>query len=89
MKKNFFLIILALAISLGLLYNLLSEPIYIPKKMIDPPELTNTDTIYQEIEKLQIKSDTIKLYYETKINTYRTLPTPKRVHIFAERINRQ
>jgi LPS O-antigen subunit length determinant protein (WzzB/FepE family) len=89
MKKKIVLITICVFISLGLLYNLLSEPIYIPKKIIDPPELTNTDTIYQQIEKLQIKSDTIKLYYETKINTYRTLPTPKRVRIFSERINRQ
>ena len=56
--------------------------------LIEPIALTNTDTIYKEIEVLKLKSDTIKLYYEKKINNYRILPTPERVRIFADRINR-
>ena len=49
--------------------------------------LTNTDTIYQEIEVLRYRQDTIKLYYETKIINYRTLPTTDRIKLFAKRIN--
>lgn len=56
-----------------------------PKPII----LTNTDTIYQDIERLKIKSDTIKIKYETKINAYHSAPTDGRVQLFSDRINRQ
>jgi hypothetical protein len=59
----------------------------IPPSYIEPIILSNTDTIYQEIEVLKLKQDTIKLYYEKKINIYRALPTPERVELFAKRIN--
>ena len=59
-----------------------------PPSYIEPIILTNTDTLYQEIEILKLKRDTIKLYYEKKINNYRILPTPERVRMFADRINR-
>ena len=52
------------------------------------PTLTNTDTIYKEIEVLKYRQDTIKIYYEKKINDYRILPTTERVQLFSERINR-
>jgi hypothetical protein len=55
---------------------------------IEPIILTNTDTLYQEIEILKLKSDTIKIYYEKKINNYRTLRTTERVQLFADRITR-
>ena len=45
--------------------------------------LSNTDTIYQQIEKIKLKSDTIILKYETKINT------TNKIQLFADRINRQ
>jgi len=51
--------------------------------------LSNTDTIYQKIEKIKLKSDTIKIKYETKINTYRTASTTNKIQLFADRINRQ
>ncbi len=50
--------------------------------------LTNTDTIYKQIDSLEVVSDTIKLYYETKVKNYTILPTTERVRLFAERINR-
>lgn len=50
--------------------------------------LTNTDTIRKQIDSLQIKSGTIKVYYEKKIQNYRITPTTERVRLFAERINR-
>ena len=61
------------------------------KKTPPPPRvitLSNTDTIYQKIEKIKLKSDTIKLKYETKINNYRTATTTNKIQLFADRINR-
>ena len=61
------------------------------KKTTPPPRvitLSNTDTIYQKIEKIKLKSDTIKLKYETKINNYRTATTTNKIQLFADRINR-
>jgi hypothetical protein len=61
------------------------------KKTTPPPRvitLSNTDTIYQKIEILKLKSDTIILKYETKINTYRHSTTTNKVQLFADRINR-
>ena len=50
--------------------------------------LSNTDTIYQEIEILKLKSDTIKIKYETKINNYRHASTTNKISFFSDRINR-
>ena len=50
--------------------------------------LSSTDTIYQEIEILKLKSDTIKIKYETKINNYRHSSTTNKISLFADRINR-
>jgi hypothetical protein len=50
--------------------------------------LTKTDTIYQQIDSLEVISDTIKIYYEKKVKNYRILPTTQRVRLFAERISR-
>jgi len=50
--------------------------------------LSNTDTIYQKIEKIKLKSDTIKIKYETKINNYRHSTTTNKIQLFADRINR-
>ena len=51
--------------------------------------LSNTDTIYQKIEKIKLKSDTIIKKYETKINNYRYASTTNKISLFADRINRQ
>jgi hypothetical protein len=61
------------------------------KKALPAPRvitLSNTDTIYQKIEKIKLKSDTIKIKYETKINTYRNASTTNKISLFADRINR-
>ena len=50
--------------------------------------LSSTDTIYKQIDSLEVISDTIKIYYETKVKNYTILPTPQRVRLFSERINR-
>ena len=61
------------------------------KKTTPPPRvitLSNTDTIYQKIEILKLKSDTIKIKYETKINNYRHASTTNKISLFSDRINR-
>ena len=57
--------------------------------VINETVLTNTDTIYLEIDSLKNKSDTIKLYYERKTSNYHILPRSERIRLFADRINRQ
>ena len=61
------------------------------KEATQPPRvitLTNTDTIYQKIEKIKLKSDTIKIKYETQTNTYRHATTTNKISLFEDRINR-
>jgi hypothetical protein len=61
------------------------------KKALPAPRviiLSNTDTIYQKIEKIKLKSDTIKIKYETKISNYRQSSTTNKISLFADRINR-
>ena len=50
--------------------------------------LSNTDTIYQEIEKIKFKSNIIIKTHETKINNYRHATTTDKIQLFADRINR-
>tara|TARA_R110000823_G_C15519854_1_gene455428 strand:+ start:219 stop:485 length:267 start_codon:yes stop_codon:yes gene_type:complete len=88
MKTKIIIVLLVLALGLSLYVSFSAKDVevkYIPKVIT----LSNTDTIYQEIEILTLKQDTIKLYYENKIHTYRILPTSKRVKLFSDRINRQ
>ena len=61
------------------------------KEALPPPRvitLSNTDTIYQKIEKIKLKSDTIILKYEIQINTYHNASTTNKISLFADRINR-
>ena len=88
MRTNIIIGLLVLALGLSLYVSFSAKDVevkYIPRVIT----LSNTDTIYKEIEILTLKQDTIKLYYENKIHTYRILPTPERVKLFADRINRQ
>jgi hypothetical protein len=63
------------------------------RKQIEPVieqiELTNIDGLLNDIDTLQLKSDTIKLYYEKKIYNYHILPRSERIKLFSDRINRQ
>tara|TARA_R110000782_G_scaffold101802_2_gene188711 strand:+ start:1999 stop:2268 length:270 start_codon:yes stop_codon:yes gene_type:complete len=89
MKYPLLTIALFLVLNAVALIILLKKPVYVPPTQeIEPIQLTNTDTIYQQIDSLEVVSDTIKIYYEKKIQNYRILPTPQRVRLFAERINR-
>ena len=88
MKTKIIIGLLVLALGLSLYVSFSAKDVevkYIPRVIT----LSNTDTIYREIEILTLKQDTIKLYYENKIHTYRILPTPERVKLFSDRINRQ
>lgn len=89
MKYPLLTIALFLVLNAIALIVLLRNPVFVPPTQeVEPIQLTNTDTIYQQIDSLQIVSDTIKIYYEKKIQNYHILPTPKRVRLFSERINR-
>lgn len=58
------------------------------QEIIQPPILTNTDTIYLQLDSLEKQSDTIKLYYERKVSNYHILPSSERIRLFTKRINR-
>ena len=88
MKYPLLTIILILVLNAIGLFILLKNPVYEPPHQEpDIIELTNTDTLYLEIEVLKLKSDTIKIIYEKKINQYSIAPTPERVRLFAKRVN--
>lgn len=57
-------------------------------KNIEPPIITNTDTIYLQLDSLEKQSDTIKLFYEKEISNYHILPSTERIRLFSNRINR-
>ena len=89
MKYKLLTIVIFLVLNAIALIILLKKPVYVPPiQEIKSIQLTNTDTIYQQIDSLEVVSDTIKIYYEKKIQNYHILPTPQRVRLFAERINR-
>jgi len=58
------------------------------QEIIQPPILTNTDTIYLQLDSLEKQQDTIKLYYERKTANYHILPSSERIKLFTKRINR-
>ena len=89
MKYKLLTIVIFLVLNAVALIILLRTPVYAPPTQeAKPIQLTNTDTIYQQIDSLEVVSDTIKIYYEKKIQNYHILPTPQRVRLFSERINR-
>ena len=80
--------IITIIVQIVIITDLLSK-----RKQIEPVieqiELTNIDGLLNDIDTLQIKSDTIKLYYEKKIYNYHILPRSERIKLFSDRINRQ
>ena len=59
------------------------------KEIIEQPELSDIDGLLNQIDTLELKSDTIKLYYERKTSNYHILPRSERIKLFSDRINRQ
>ncbi len=86
MTVNSNLFILALLAMLAFYLTLKVSKNEPPKEAI--VTLSSTDTIYKQIDSLEVVSDTIKIYYEKKIQNYHILPTTERVRLFSERINR-
>ena len=79
------LMVLALALSLYIWVASKTVKVkYIPRVI----NLSNTDTIYEEIEVLKLKSDTIIINNEKKINNYHRASTTDKVELFSKRINR-
>ena len=92
MNKNFTIYIIATIIVQSIiildLLNKRSKIDLETKKNIEQPELSDIDGLLNEIDTLQLKSDTIKLYYERKTSNYHILPRSERIRLFADRINR-
>jgi hypothetical protein len=74
-----------LGIGVGWFFNKKSDK---PTPPIDMPIMIPISLVVAEIDSLDSKRDTIKIYYEKKINNYSILPPIDRVRLFSERINR-
>ena len=83
---KYYIITLGFALIVALL--IINDLTRMKKDKIEPPILTNTDTIYLQLDSLEKQSDTIKLYYERKTANYHILPSSERIRLFTKRINR-
>ena len=91
MNKNFTIYIIAIMIIQSIIImDLLNKRSQLDtkKEIIEQPELSDIDGLLNEIDTLELKSDTIKLYYETKVYNYHILPRSERIKLFADRINK-
>ena len=91
MNKNFTIYVIAIMIIQSIIImDLLNKRSQLDtkKEIIEQPELSDIDGLLNEIDTLQLKSDTIKLYYERKTSNYHILPRSERIRLFADRINR-
>jgi len=91
MNKNFTIYIIAIMIIQSIIImDLLNKrsQLNTKKEIIEQPELSDIDGLLNEIDTLELKSDTIKLYYETKVYNYHILPRSERIKLFADRINK-
>ena len=86
MKYKYYILPLGFALIVALF--MINDLTRMKKDKIEPPILTNTDTIYLQLDSLEKQSDTIKIYYERKTANYHILPSSERIKLFANRINR-
>ena len=86
MKYKYYILTLGFALIVASL--MINDLTRMKQDNIEPPILTNTDTIYIQLDSLQKQQDTIKLYYEKEISNYHILPSSERIRLFANRINR-
>ena len=86
MKYKYYILTLGFALIVALL--IINDLTRNKQEIIQPPILTNTDTIYLQLNSLEKQSDTIKLYYERKTANYHILPSSERIKLFSKRINR-
>jgi hypothetical protein len=86
MKYKYYILTLGFALIVASL--MINDLTRMKQDNIEPPILTNTDTIYIQLDSLQKQQDTIKLYYERKVSNYHILPSSERIRLFSNRINR-
>ena len=87
MNKHIFIYaIILIVVQIIIIFDLMHKRI--EQKPFEQPTLTNTDTIYLQLDSLEKQHDTIKLFYEKKIYNYHILPSSERIRLFANRINR-
>ena len=86
MKYKYYILTLGFALIVASL--MINDLTRMKQDNIEPPILTNTDTIYIQLDSLEKQQDTIKLYYEKEISNYHILPSSERIRLFANRINR-
>lgn len=86
MKYKYYILTLGFALIVASL--MINDLTRMKQDNIEPPILTNTDTIYIQLDSLQKQQDTIKLYYEKKVSNYHILPSSERIRLFSNRINR-
>lgn len=86
MNWKYYILTLGFALIVALL--MINDLTRMKQDKIEPPILTNTDTIYIQLDSLQKQQDTIKLYYEKEISNYHILPSSERIKLFSNRINR-
>lgn len=86
MKYKYYILTLGFALIVASL--MINDLTRMKKDKIEPPILTNTDTIYLQLDSLEKQQDTIKIYYERKTANYHILPSSERIRLFSNRINR-
>ena len=86
MKYKYYILTLGFALIVASL--MINDLTRMKQDNIEPPILTNTDTIYIQLDSLEKQQDTIKLYYEKEISNYHILPSSERIRLFSKRINR-
>jgi len=86
MKYKYYILTLGFALIVASL--MINDLTRMKQDNIEPPILTNTDTIYLQLDSLEKQQDTIKLYYEKEISNYHILPSSERIKLFSNRINR-
>ena len=89
MSKHIFIYALIfIIVQIVIIFDLLNKRNEVVQPIIDQPELTNLDGLFNDLDTLEYKSDTIKLYYEKEISNYHILPRSERIKLFSDRINR-
>jgi hypothetical protein len=86
MKYKYYILTLGFALIVASL--MINDLTRMKKDKIELPILTNTDTIYVQLDSLEKQQDTIKLFYEKEISNYHILPSSERIKLFSNRINR-
>ena len=83
MNKHIYIYaIIIIVVQIIIIFDLMHKRI--EQKPFKQPTLTNTDTIYIQLDSLQKQQDTIKLYYEKEISNYHILPSSERIKLILK-----